>query len=107
MTDYTDRNEAIKAIRSALKQRSGKAWSVKGDRGTAWGWIQISSPPSRRVDFGYMTEADAEELGRLLDLGRPAHCQGVSIAAGSDYRLEYVARAQGKTPTVHGTPYWD
>lgn len=42
-----ERNEAIAAIRTALKARSGKAWSVTGGRGTAWGWITISVPPSR------------------------------------------------------------
>jgi hypothetical protein len=42
-----DRDVAIKRIREALKRRSGKAWSVKGDRGTAWGWIHISCPPAR------------------------------------------------------------
>ena len=30
-----------------------------------------------------------------------------SIAAGTDYRREYVARAMGKAPTTYGTPYWD
>lgn len=42
-----DRNETITAIRTALKNRSGKQWSVTGGRGTAWGWISISSPKSR------------------------------------------------------------
>lgn len=41
------RNETIKEIKSALKQRSGKAWSVTGGRGTAWGWITITAPPAR------------------------------------------------------------
>jgi hypothetical protein len=44
-----DRDEAIKRIRAALKRRSGKAWSVTGDRGTAWGWIKIDAPPARRT----------------------------------------------------------
>ena len=37
-----DRDEAIKAIRTALKRRTGKTWSVKGGRGTAWGWLTIT-----------------------------------------------------------------
>jgi hypothetical protein len=105
--DPTDRNDAIKLIRAALKQRSGKTWSVTGGRGTAWGWIAITAPPARRLDYGYMTDADRDELGKLLGLDRPAHTQGVSIAASGAHRREYVARAQGQTPTVHGTPYWD
>ena len=44
-----DRNEAIKRIRAALKRRSGKQWSVTGDKGTAWSWINIDVPPSRRT----------------------------------------------------------
>lgn len=103
----TDRDEAIKQMRSALKRRSGKAWSVTGGRGTAWGWITIHSPPSRREGFDYMPNIDRAELTYLLDLDRAVHQQGESIPAGSDYREEYVARCEGRTPTVHGSPYWD
>lgn len=105
--DLTNRDEAIKAIRTALRARSGKAWSVKGGRGTAWGWIRISAPPARRSEFGYMSEDERAELGRLLGLSGPAHMQGVNVPASSDYRLEYVARARGETPTTFGAPYWD
>jgi hypothetical protein len=107
MLDPTDRNDAIKLIRAALKRRSGKTWSVTGGRGTAWGWLTITSPPARRGEFGYMTDTDRAELGKLLGLDGPAHHQGVSIPAGSDYRREYVDRAHGLTPSIHGTPYWD
>lgn len=101
------RDEAIAAIRSALRRRSGKSWSVKGDRGTAWGWITISAPPRRCGEYGYMTDEDRAELGRLLGLEGPAHTQGVSIAASSDYRAEYVARAEGRAPATFGKQYWD
>lgn len=101
-----DRNVAIKRIRDALKKRSGKAWSVTGGTGTAWGWITISAPPRRRVN-DLMTDEDREELGRLLSMDCAAHCQGVSIAAGNDYRREYVARAEGRLPNFYGKPYWD
>ena len=43
------RNETIKAIRKALRARSGKSWSVTGGRGTAWGWLTIDAPPARRI----------------------------------------------------------
>lgn len=127
-----DRDEAIKAIRSALKRRSGKAWSVTGGRGTAWGWITIDAPKRRktgkRVDsgekddrgytiytlldtgepqaYGLMTPADKEELRQLLSL-ETMHDDGVSIPAGSDYRVEYIARAEGRSPSNYGKPYWD
>lgn len=103
-----DRNETIAAIRKALRARSGKSWSVRGDRGSSWGWITISSPPSRAADqWGSMTPAEAEELGRLLGFDEPVHHQGVNIAASDAYRREYIDRAEGRTPSVVGTPYWD
>lgn len=99
-----DRNDAIAQIRDALRERSGKQWSVTGGRGTAWGWITIEAPPRRRVN-GSMTTEDAAELAKLLDLD----CVGgtVSIPASDDYRAEYIARAKGETPTTYGRPYWD
>jgi len=126
-----DRDGAIREIRTALKRRSGKTWSVTGGRGTAWGWITIDAPPARRtshcvkragvltdnpgdyeeietgVPGGSMTVAERAELGTLLGLDRPVHCQGESIPAGTDYRLEYIDRANGRTPTTHGKQYWD
>jgi len=102
-----DRNEAIKAIRQALKARSGKLWSVTGGRGTGWGWIHISAPPSRRVEFGYMTEDDRDELTALLGLDRKVGPQGENVPASADHRAEFVARARGEEPTVRGEQYWD
>jgi hypothetical protein len=117
-----DRDEAIARIRTALKSRSGRAWSVKGGRGTAWGWIKISAPPARlvcgRPGIGkacgpdcthgryYMADDDMTVLALLL--GKDAiHFQGESIPASSDYRREYVDRAEGRAPSVIGRPYWD
>jgi len=126
-----DRNETIKRIRTALKKRSGKSWSVTGGRGTAWGWLNITAPPSRCTghsvkregaitdwpeDYTYqdtgepggnMTPADAAELGELLGLDKPVHFQGESIPAGHNYWEEYIDRAEGRTPSVVGKPYWD
>jgi hypothetical protein len=130
-----DRDDAIKLIREALKKRSGKAWSVTGGRGTAWGWITIAAPPARRVghkpnpDYGdvnvyrpdvpmyiddpdsehryYTSEADCAELAELLGMSRPTHCQGVSIPAASDYRRAYVAMAKGLPVTGNPQRYWD
>ena len=101
------RNEAILMIRKSLRERSGKAWSVTGGRGTAWGWITICSPPARRVEFGYMTDADRAELGQLLGMGEPVHSQGETVPASSDYYQEYVDRAAGRQPSVRGQQYWD
>jgi hypothetical protein len=103
-----DRNETIKTIRTALRKRSGKAWSVRGGTGTAWGWITISSPPARSADkWGSMTDAEAKELGELLGFDRPVHHQGASIAASDKHYREFIDRAEGRKPSVIGTQYWD
>lgn len=102
-----DRDEAITKIRAALKGRSAKRWSVRGGRGTSWGWITIIAPPARRGEHGEMTDEDCKELGALFGLNRPAHFQGISVPASSAHRQEYVARAEGRQPDVIGTPYWD
>ena len=112
-----DRNEVIKRIRAALKKRSGRSWSVTGGRGTAWGWIKINAPPARcRYDWtGTMgvgsghspSLADRNELANLLGKEGPMHPQGESIPASSAYYQEYVDRAEGRTPSVIGTQYWD
>lgn len=126
------RDAAIAAIRSALKRRSGKTWSVKGGRGTAWGWIRIDAPPRRQTwEFfkaddapdvpesyrgnerdkgeptGHMSPDDRAELGRLLGLDGPVHFQGESIPASHDHWMEYVDRAEGRAPSVVGEQYWD
>lgn len=100
-----DPNAVVKIIRKALRLRSGKAWSVTRGSGTAYGWIRISAPPARLVN-DRMTEEDKKELAALL--GRDSiHCQSESIPSGYDYYREYLARAEGRVPTVNGTPYWD
>jgi len=125
-----DRKATIKAIKTGLQKRSGKAWSVTGGRGTAWGWLTIDAPPTRRTchavlksgavtdypeDYeekdtgepgGCMTIADREELAGLLGL-ETVHHQGVSIPASSKYWEEHVDRAQGRKPENCGVPYWD
>ena len=102
----TDRNEAIRLIRAALRRRTGRAWSVRGGRGTAWGWITITAPPARLGQFGAMNDQDREALARALGL-ETVHHQGEQIPAGSDYRVEYVDRAEGLAPRRIGQPYWD
>jgi hypothetical protein len=130
-----DRDDAIKAIRTALKRRTGKAWSVTGGRGTAWGWVTVHAPPARRtaeyvkvgdgngrdvyelrdmgerLPYGQMTPADLTllrvTLGFDADECYPVGADGWSIPAGTDYRIEAVARAEGRNPSTYGVPYWD
>ena len=113
------RAAVISRIRKGLQTRTGRTWSVTGGRGTAWGWIRISAPPARKVCFDKacdrvacthgryeMTEDDLAMLS--LALGeRMVHHQGVSIPASSAYYREFIDRAEGRTPEVIGTPYWD
>ena len=118
---HIDRDEAIKRIRKALKEKTGTTWSVTGGRGTAWGWINVEAPPRRRVCHDqnpawnvsdlycqepaylerqprdgergwYTSDAECEVLGRVFGLSRPAHCQGVSISP--DSREWYVTQAE-------------
>lgn len=105
MNDFS-RAEVIKRIRAGLRRRSGKAWSVTGGRGTAYGWLTISAPPARRGEFGYINEADRAELGQLLG-GITVHQQGQNVPASHAYYAEYVDRAEGRAPSVIGHPYWD
>lgn len=128
-TTYLDRDEAIARIRAALRHRSGKAWSVTGGRGTAWGWIRVDAPPARRTwrereagrdenglpiyesydagePGGRASPSERRELAALLGLDS-VHFQGLSIPASSDYYREYVDRAEGREPEVRGAPYWD
>jgi len=116
--ETSDRNKVIVDIKRALKRRSGRAWSVTGGKGTAYGWITIKSLPSERTanldgtaphehpEFGYMTLADREQLAQLLGLER-IHAQGESIPAGYNYYREYLRRANGQTPAEYGKQYWD
>lgn len=125
-----ERNEVIKEIKNCLQTRSGKPWSVTGGRGTAWGWITIDAPPARRTaqrqlkpgaldtrpeDYqmvntgqpgGSITAEDSAELAKLLGL-ESVHGQDIMVAASSDYRDEYIARARGETPAKIAQPYWD
>lgn len=105
-TEILTRGDVILRIRTALKARSGKPWSVTGGRGTTYCWITISAPPSRLGEFGYMTNEDRAELARLL--GKDSvHEQGESVPGANDYYREYLDRAEGRTPSKIAQPYWD
>jgi hypothetical protein len=104
--DFTNRDEAIAEIRAALKRRSGRTWSVTGGKGTAWGWITVTTPPARRDEFGCLAEEDRAELSRLM--GEHIHQQGVSIPASAAFREYWVERARtGKAAGEQPEAYWD
>ena len=127
------RDEVIARIRSGLNDRSDRPWSVTGGRGTSHGWLNIDAPPKRRTfdhrptaevrgdglpayelihvgkDGYLMGPDDRIELARLLGFPEEDAIphQGVKVAAGHEYYAEFIDRAEGRTPSVKGTPYWD
>jgi len=101
------RDDTIAAIRAALRDRSGKSWSVTGGRGTAYGWLKIASPKSRCADeWGSMTADECAELARLLGLGR-VHTSGESVPSGHDYYRQYLDLAERGETEIKARPYWD
>lgn len=84
-----DRDQAIKAIRKALRAKTGRAWSVTGGRGTSWGWITITAPPARRDQYGSMVDIDRAALAEAI--GVPVahvHSQGILVPNGTAARRE-------------------
>jgi hypothetical protein len=130
-----NRSAVIKFIKTQLQTRSGKAWSVTGGKGSAYGWLTVDAPPARRTfrnipapgneiaqspgsenwieiddtsaEFGHTGPADRTELANLLGLDRPVHHQGYSIAAATEYYREAMERAAGLPVTKIAQPYWD
>ena len=100
----SDRNATIAALRKVLRDRTGHAWSVTGGKGTAWGWITVTSVPARRTEFGSMTDADREELSTVI--GDAVHHQGWMIPASSDHRAQALEMAHGLAARSVSA-YWD
>lgn len=130
ISDFS-RGAVIERIRKALKARTGKAWSVKGGKGTAYGWIRIDAPKARQTwrhvesgerdsyglpiytevedlayRFGHMSQSDRAELAAALGIDQ-VHHQGVQIPSGHDFYAEFIDRAEGREVRDHGQQYWD
>lgn len=101
-----DRDTAIARIRAALKSRSGKPWSVKGGRGTAWGWITITAPPARRNECNRLQPTDREELRGLFG-PEMVDDSGIQIPASDAYYQHWVERAETGATSTTPQPYWD
>lgn len=108
-----DRNVAIKRIREGLKRRSGHPWSVTGGRGTAWGWIRVTTPPAHDKKHGrwQMSPGEVIALSRLLgydDRNRGTVGRGGwSIPASNEYYRDAIKRAETGTSDEDPKPYWD
>jgi hypothetical protein len=61
------RSEVTKKIKQDLKRRTGLTFSVTGDRGTAWGWLKIEAPKSRRVNHETNPAFDQNKLSQEQD----------------------------------------
>lgn len=97
-------NAAINEVRRALRARSGKAWTVTRQRGTAYGWINVTAPASRQTNY-QMSAEDTAELGSLFGLQGGA--TSVLIPDTPHHWAEFVERANGRVPMVYGHQYWD
>jgi len=100
------RDAVIKRIKTALESRSGKQWSVTHGRGTDAGWITITAPPGRRDEYDCLTPADRQQLSHLLG-GDDCGSGGASVPPQSDFRQEFIDRAEGRKPSVKGVANWD
>lgn len=119
---YIERKDAVRRIRTALKKKTGKTWSVTGGRGTAWSWLCVQAPKKRRVSHKenpawdwtdhwttespyieyvredgpnyYTSDEDAKELARAFGLidREKVHFQGLQISP--DEWEFYVERAE-------------
>lgn len=101
------RDEAIRAIRAGLKRRTGRAWSVTGGRGTAYGWLRIDAPKARRTALYVASDERDPMTGRpvnvLTDTGTPqpyglmtaADCAALGQALGFDAERDIRTMAQG------------
>lgn len=99
---YISCPQALKQIRAALKRRSDKRWSVTTQRGTAYGWIRVVSPPSSGGPND-MTDEDRRELAELFSLPlNRVGLQGITISPEDDFYQEYIDRAEGNEPIVRG-----
>lgn len=123
---YTERRDAVRRIKTALREITGLAWSVHGGRGTAWGWITVEAPKSRRVSIrdnpAYEDEWETPDEPRHFEYrrtdGHPncytseSDCETLAIAFGRDRvgwqgvsispdRREIYVRAIEATARVH------
>lgn len=100
-----ERNQAIAQIKAALKAR-GMRYSVRGGRGTAWGWIDVDLLPAVCKSLDY--DARKQAYRALGDAFGLVNGYGpVSIPASSAHYREYIQRAKGETPAEIAQPYWD
>ncbi len=130
--DVADRNQIMKEMKKRLELRSGMKWSVRGGKGTAYGWLHISAPPSRKkyrhidkvigvnirgreiyeevfdeaAEYGSPGPVDRHILALLLNKDHRSNGDW-GVPSSRAYYVEFLARCAGRIPSVNATPYWD
>jgi hypothetical protein len=102
---YMTRNEATKRIRKALKEKTGRVWSVTGGRGTGYGWVRIQAAKKDRVAHrqnpgykGWMTISQC-----VMETGKPPWIEFVSDDKAEN---QYTSDADCELLTrIFQTPY--
>lgn len=74
--------EAAKILRDLLARRTGRAWSVRNSRGTAWGWIRVTATPKRCGRHGYMGLEDVHLLSSAFGHGVSRQGESLSPSLG-------------------------
>jgi len=99
-----DRTATTKLIKTFLKARTGRTWSVTGSTGTAYGWLHIKAPAARVTDY-QTTMDDQVMLALALGLERPT--RDFSVAASTGHWQAALERAAGLEVTGSEAAYWD
>jgi hypothetical protein len=102
--DSHDRSAVTKLIKTFLKARTGRTWSVTGGTGTAYGWLHIKAPQAR-LD-GYRASMD-DKVMLALALGLEHPTEDFSVAASGGHWLAALQRAAGLEVTGSEAQYWD
>lgn len=93
-------------IKANLKARTGRSWSVKIEKGSAYGWMTISSMPKDFNDWA-MKDEDRAQLAAVLGLDY-VHNQGEKVPPQSDFYRLYLARAMTGTDLGYtASPNWN
>ena len=94
MTPTAAEKDTIKAIRQALKDRSGRAWSVQTLQRVERGNRILITAYSHGRPCPCMEAADRAELSHLLSM--PIGPFGVTVPDNPAGHAEFVARARGE-----------
>lgn len=101
---YMNIDDTVKFIRTALKIRTGRSWSVTRGTGTGYGWIKIA-PPAKRCDGFNVNEEDRATLEAIL--GHAARGGKYTVPDDNKYYLATVQQICNVEVTVDPQPYWD